>query len=135
MKIKIRTVAMLLAHIGVVLAILYLLFAVVCCARANQIEKALEDPETAASVTAQERHLEKAVHEKDFSVLSIGQALSDKDDPARDHALVIVDLIIPLLCLVSGILLQIASARRKRKSDRSQRIADHINHSYPRRQS
>lgn len=115
MKKYIRFTAMLLAHVGLLLSVVYLIFFLVCSAKANRTAEALADPALAETVSEQDMHLEKAMHGGDFSLLSVGKALSDKDDPGRDNLLLIVDLIIPVLCLASGILLQIASVRKKRK--------------------
>ena len=120
---KIRVIGMILAHIGLVLSIAYLIFFMVCTARADKAAERLDNPETAASVSAEDRHLEHSMRSGDFSLLSVGKALSEKDDPGRETALLIVDLIIPALCLASGILLQIASVRKKRRRAVSQRPA------------
>ncbi len=116
MKKKIRFIATILGHIGLLFSIVYLIFFLVCSVKAGNTAKALNDPETAETVSEEDVHLENAVHEKDFSVLSVGRAISEKENPARDNFLLILDLIIPVLFLASGILLQIASVRKKRKT-------------------
>ena len=125
---KTRLIGMILAHIGILLSIAFLVFYLVCTFKADNTAEKLDDPNTASSVSAEERHLEHAIHNSDFSILSVGKAISEKDDPHRDNLLLILDLIIPLLCLASGILLQIASVHkstnRTAASQRSQ--YDHI---------
>lgn len=132
---KTRMIGMILAHIGLLLSIVFLIFYMVCAARADKAAAMLEDPETAASVPEEDLHLEHSMRSRDFSLLSVGKALSEKDDPARENLLLILDLVIPALCLSSGILLQVSSVRRKRRQNASRQTAAVQKSSFNRRQA
>lgn len=106
MNKTIRKTATILAHIGLLLSILYLVFFIVCSIRAQSA-----DPSGAAG---KDLYLKQAMSEHDFSVYTVGKALSDESDPARENLFVALDLAIPILCLASGVLLQLASVRKKR---------------------
>lgn len=107
MNKKIRKIAMILAHIGLILAIVYLGFFIVCSIRANHA--------SAASADSSDLYLSQAMHEHDFSFYTVGRALSDRNDPARENLLIALDLIVPLLCLISGVVLQLAMVRPRRR--------------------
>lgn len=107
---KIRKTALILSHVGVLLSIVFLIFALACSVRANRISK------NASDADAKDLYLAQAIHERDFSIYSVGKALSDHTDPARETFLLILDLIIPVLLLVSGILLQIGTVRPRKKN-------------------
>lgn len=104
MNPTIRKTAVILSHIGLLLALVYLGFFLVCSVRA-----ASADPSSEAM------YLKEAMHEHDFSVYTVGKALSDANDPARENLFIALDLIVPVLCLASGILLQFAAVRPRRK--------------------
>ncbi|MBR4905649.1 MAG: hypothetical protein IKZ44_02225 [Clostridia bacterium] len=107
MNKKIRKIAAILAHIGLILAILYLGFFIVCTIRANHADASASDQK--------DLYLSQAMHEHDFSFYTVGRALSDRNDPARENLLIALDLAVPLLCLASGVLLQLAMVRPRRK--------------------
>ena len=107
MNKKIRKIAAILAHIGLILAILYLGFFIVCSIRANHADASASDQK--------DLYLSQAMHEHDFSFYTVGRALSDRNDPARENLLIALDLVVPLLCLASGVLLQLAMVRPRRK--------------------
>ncbi len=109
---KTRLIGMILAHVGILLSIVYLIFFLVCTVRTDRTAAALNDPE--ASVSAEDKHLLHATQNGDFSIMSIVKALSEKDDPHRDMRMLALDLVIPLLFLVSGILLQLGSVHKKK---------------------
>ena len=109
MNKTIRKTASILAHIGLLLAILFLVFFIVCSLRVQR---------TNASSDQKDLYLKQAMNEHDFSVYTVGKALSDENDPARETLFVSVDLIVPLLCLVSGVLLQFAMVRPRRKAQK-----------------
>ena len=107
MNKKIRKIAAILAHIGLILAIVYLGFFIICSIRANRAD--------AAGANDSDLYLSQAMHEHDFSFYTVGRALSDSNDPARENFLIALDLVVPLLCLSSGILLQLAMVRPRRR--------------------
>ena len=106
---KIRKIALLLAHIGVLLSLAFLVFFLVCSVRSGRVAKG------DAAIDPKERYLAQAMNEDDFSVYTVGKALSDHTDPARETVFLIIDLIIPILFLAAGILLQIGSLHPRRK--------------------
>jgi hypothetical protein len=108
---KTRLIGMILAHVGILLSIAYLVFFLVCTVKADQTVSALNDPE--ASVSEQDLYLQKSIEKDGFSILTVGKALQEKDSTFRETLLLILDLIIPLLCIASGVLLQIASVHKK----------------------
>lgn len=112
MNRTIRKIALLLSHIGLLLSIVYLGFFLVCTVRAQKAA----DP--ASNPSKEDLYLTQAMHEHDFSVFTVGKALSDANDPARENLFIALDLIVPLFCLASGILLQFAAVRPKRKKER-----------------
>ncbi len=105
MNKKIRNIAALLAHICLILAIVYLGFFIVCSVRAHNADASDQ----------KDLYLKQAMQEHDFSFITVGRALSDHNDPARENMLIALDLVVPLLCLASGILLQLAMIRPRRK--------------------
>ena len=107
MNKKIRKIAAILAHIGLILAIVYLGFFIICSIRANRAD--------AANAGSSDLYLSQAMHERDFSFYTVGRALSDSNDPARENLLIALDLVVPLLCLSSGVLLQLAMVRPRRR--------------------
>ena len=107
MNKKIRKIAAILAHIGLILAIVYLGFFIVCSIRANHAD--------AAGADSGDLYLNQAMNEHDFSFYTVGKALSDRNDPARENLLIALDLVVPLLCLASGVLLQLAMVRPRRR--------------------
>lgn len=107
MNKKIRKIATILAHIGLILAIVYLGFFIVCSIRANHAG--------AVSASQKDLYLSQAMNERDFSFYTVGRALSDSNDPARENFLIALDLVVPLLCLASGVLLQLAMVRPRRR--------------------
>ena len=107
MNKTIRKTATILAHIGLLLSILYLGFFIVCSVRAQSANRADADQKAL--------YLSQAMHERDFSFYTVGRALSDRNDPARENLLIALDLVVPLLCIVSGVLLQLAMVRPRRR--------------------
>ncbi len=107
MNKKIRKIATILAHIGLVFAIVYLGFFIVCSLRAQNADAS--DPDQ------NDLYLSQAMNEHDFSFYTVGRALSDRNDPVRENFLIALDLIVPLLCLASGVLLQLAMVRPRRR--------------------
>ncbi|MBQ6235904.1 MAG: hypothetical protein IJK54_08285 [Clostridia bacterium] len=107
MNKKIRKIAAILAHIGLILAIVYLGFFIVCSIRANYAD--------AASANNSDLYLSQAMNEHDFSFYTVGRALSDRNDPARENLLITLDLVVPLLCFSSGIILQLSMIRPRRR--------------------
>ena len=83
MNKKIRKIAAILAHIGLILAIVYLGFFIVCSIRANYAD--------AASANNSDLYLSQAMNEHDFSFYTVGRALSDRNDPARENLLITLD--------------------------------------------
>lgn len=106
MNPTIRKIAVILSHIGLLLALVFLCFFIICSVRAK----------TTASSEAV--YLKEAMDEHDFSVYTVGKALSDTNDPARENLFIALDLLVPVLCLASGILLQLAAVRPRRKKER-----------------
>ena len=86
MNKKIRKIAAILAHIGLILAIVYLGFFIICSIRANRAD--------AAGANDSDLYLSQAMHEHDFSFYTVGRALSDSNDPARENFLIALDLCI-----------------------------------------
>ncbi len=109
MKKRLRIIALILAHLGVLLSILYLGFFLIIRARANRITRD-------ESVSETDLYLAQALSERDFSVFSVGRALSDESDSAKENLYMALDLVIPVLFLSSGVLLQIAVTRTRRKA-------------------
>lgn len=109
MNKKIRMIAMILAHVGLLLSLLYLVFFLVCSVRVNRAK------DVRAEIDQKDLYLEQAMNERDFSFYTVGKALSDSNDPARENLLVAADLIIPVLCMTSGILLQVAAVHPRRR--------------------
>ena len=105
MNKKIRKIATILAHIALVLAIVYLGFFIVCSIRARNADASDQN----------DLYLKQAMQEHDFSFYTVGRALSDSNDPARENLLIALDLVVPLLCLASGVLLQLAMVRPRRR--------------------
>ena len=116
MNRTVRKAAIVLSHLCLVLCILFLGFFLICSARANALQKA-PDPQ------AKDLYLVQAMKEHDFSVLTVGKALSDSTNPAREFLFIAIDLLIPLLCIASGILLQLASVRPRRKHTQKQPVS------------
>ena len=112
---KTRLIAMILAHVGVLLAIAYLIFFLIFSMRAASAAAMLDDPQTAALISAEDLYLQKNISKDGFSILTVGRSLSEKTDPGRENFLLVLDLVIPALCLASGILLQVVSVRKKKK--------------------
>lgn len=112
MNKTIRKTAAILAHIGLLLSILFLVFFIVCSVRAQNADAAGSDQK--------DLYLKQAMNEHDFSVYTVGKALSEENDPMRETFFVSLDLIVPLLCLVSGILLQFAMVRPRRRHAKEQ---------------
>ena len=110
MNKTIRKTATILAHIGLLLSVVFLIFYIVCSLRADH-----PDPNDQKDL-----YLSQAMNEHDFSVYTVGKALSDENDPVRENLFIAADLVIPLLCLSSGILLQLAMVRPRRKSAKAQ---------------
>lgn len=110
---KIRKTALILAHVGVLLSIVFLLFFLICSVRAGNVSK------DAATSDTKDLYLAQTMNERDFSIYNVGKALSDQTDPARETVLLILDLVIPVLLLVSGILLQIGTLRPRKKKTHS----------------
>lgn len=109
MNKTIRKTATILAHIGLLLSILFLGFFIICSLRAQA---------TDAGADQKDQYLRQAMQEHDFSVYSVGKALSDENDPLRENLFIAADLIIPLLCLSSGVLLQLAIVKPRRRHDK-----------------
>ena len=82
-------------------------FFIICSVRAK-----------AADPSSETVYLKEAMREHDFSVYTVGKALSDTNDPARENLFIALDLLVPVLCLASGILLQLAAVRPRRKKER-----------------
>lgn len=117
MKKKLRIIAFIVSHAALVLAVAYLIFFLVCSVRAKKAADAVSASDGASiEVPEQDRYLEQAMREQDFSLVSVGHALSEESDSGREMLLWIIDLVIPVLCIASGILLQIAAARGKHKN-------------------
>ena len=111
MNKTIRKTATILAHIGLLLSLLFLGFFIVCSLRAQKADAAQPDQK--------DLYLKQAMREHDFSVYTIGKALSDENNPARENLFIAVDLVIPVLCLASGILLQLAIVKPRRRSQKN----------------
>jgi hypothetical protein len=120
-KKHIRPIALILAHVGLLLSIIFLIFFIVCSIKAQN-----------ASDTADEndQYLSQAINQNDFSVYTVGRALSDRSDPAKENLFIALDLVIPLLFLASGVLLQIAFVHKRRKHPAlpQQKPSQSINH-------
>lgn len=112
MNRTIRKTAMILAHIGLLLSILFLGFFIICSLRAQKAGETASDQK--------DLYLSQAMHERDFSVYTVGKALSDESNPARENLYIVADLVVPLLCLTSGILLQLAIVKPRRRQTKSQ---------------
>ncbi len=106
MKKRIRPIAMILSHVGLLLSILYLIFFLVCTIKADSAKNSSDEKDL---------YLNQAISERDFSIYTVGKALSDRTDPGFENVLVGLDLVIPVLFLSSGILLQVATVRTKKK--------------------
>ena len=119
MNKKIRKVATILAHIGLVLAIIYLGFFIVCSIRAQNADASGSDQK--------DLYLSQAMNEHDFSFYTVGRALSDRNDPARENLLIALDLVVPLLCLAGGVLLQFAMIRPHRNKHKAQTSSQSTN--------
>ena len=91
MNKTIRKTAAILAHIGLLVSILYLGFFIICSLRAQKADSSAPD-------------------QKD---------LSDENDPVRENLFIAADLVVPLLCLASGILLQLAIVKPHRTSQKN----------------
>lgn len=116
MRKSIRVATIIVTHTALVLAILYLAFFLICTAKAGQAASAIASEEFDADTFDQnDLYLEQAMREHDFSVVTVGRALSEDSDSSRETLFLIVDLILPLLCIASGILIQIAATHPKRK--------------------
>ena len=111
MSKTIRKTAAILAHIGLLLSILFLIFFIICTVRARTA-----DP---SALDQKDLYLRQAMDKSDFSIYTVGRALSDENDPARENLFVALDLVVPLLCIVSGVLLQLAMVRPRRKAQRA----------------
>ena len=107
MNKKIRKIAAILAHIGLLLSVVFLGFFIICSVRAKSADRADADQK--------DLYLSQAMDERDFSVYTVGKALSPDSDPARENLFIALDLVVPLLCLASGVLLQLAMARPRRR--------------------
>lgn len=112
MSKTIRKTAAILAHIGLLLSILYLGFFIVCSLRAQATDSAASEQK--------DQYLRQAMQEHDFSVYNVGKALSDENDPLRENLFIAADLVVPLLCLASGVLLQLAIVKPRRRHDKDQ---------------
>lgn len=111
MNKTIRKTAALLAHIGLVLSVLFLIFFLVCTIRAKAADPSSPDQK--------DLYLKQAMDKSDFSIYTVGRALSEENDPARENLFIALDLVIPLFCLVSGVLLQLAMVRPRRKAQKA----------------
>lgn len=109
MKKRIRIIALILAHLGVILSILYLAFFVTVRIRADRV------PDARDETSETDLYLRQALDERDFSIFSVGKALSEESGTAKENLFMALDLVIPALCLTSGILLQIAVTRTRKK--------------------
>ena len=116
MRKSIRIATIIFAHTALALAILYLAFFLICTAKAGQASSAIASEEyDTVAIDEKDLYLEQAMREQDFSVVTIGRALSDDSDSSRETLFLIADLILPLLCIASAILIQIAATHPKRK--------------------
>lgn len=106
MNKKIRKIATILAHIGLILAIVYLGFFIVCSIRANHAG--------AVSASQKDLYLSQAMNERDFSFYTVGRALSDSSNPAKENLYMLLDLSLPVLFLLTGIPMQIVFLRKHR---------------------
>lgn len=112
MNPTIRKTAQLLSHIGLLLAIAYLVFFFVCSVRVNRAADPVSEPKK------EDLYLTQAMNEHDFSVFTVGKALSDANDPVRENLFIAADLIVPVFCLASGVLLQLAAVHPRKKASR-----------------
>ncbi|MBQ1631314.1 MAG: hypothetical protein II049_00670 [Clostridia bacterium] len=112
MSKTIRKTAAILAHIGLLLSILFLIFFIICTVRARAA-----DP---SALDQKDLYLRQAMQQSDFSVYTVGRALSEENNPVRENFFIFLDLIVPLLCIVSGVLLQLAMVRPHRKTHKGQ---------------
>lgn len=112
MNKTIRKTAAILAHIGLLLSLAFLIFFIICSIRAKAA-----DP---SALDQKDLYLQQAMQKSDFSVYTVGKALSEENNPARETFFVALDLVIPILCLVSGVLLQLAMVRPHRKAQKTQ---------------
>ena len=121
MNKKIRIIAMILSHAALLLAIAFLIFFAVCSARAKKTAEKVETVgDSSAEISEKDLYLEKAMRDNDFSVVTVGRALSEKSDSGRELMLWIVDLILPVLCIAAGVFLQLAATDRKRRNAAAQ---------------
>ena len=111
MNKTIRKTAAILAHIGLLVSILYLGFFIICSLRAQKADSTAPDQK--------DLYLSQAMQDHDFSVYTVGKALSDENDPVRENLFIAADLVVPLLCLASGILLQLAIVKPHRTSQKN----------------
>ena len=112
MNKTIRKTAAVRAHIGLILSVLFLIFFLVCTIRTKAADPSSPDQK--------DLYLKQAMDKSDFSIYTVGRALSDENDPARENLFVALDLVVPLLCIVSGVLLQLAMVRPRRKAQKVQ---------------
>ena len=108
-----------LISLVLILAIVYLGFFIVCSIRANRAD--------AASANNSDLYLSQAMNEHDFSFYTVGRALSDRNDPARENLLIALDLVVPLPCLAGGVLLQFAMVRPHRNKHKAQTSSQSTN--------
>ncbi len=109
MKKRIRIIGMILAHVGLLLSIVYLVIFLVCTAKVSATSK----PD--AEISQTDLYLKQALDSRDFSFFTVGKALSEDSDAGRENLLIAADLIVPVLCLASGVLLQIGATHPRRK--------------------
>jgi hypothetical protein len=109
MKKRLRIIALILAHLGVLLSIVYLGFFLVIRAKAANVDRT-------ESVSETDLYLSRALSDRDFSVISVGRALSDDSDSSKENLFMALDLVIPVLFLSTGVILQIAVTRTRRKA-------------------
>lgn len=105
MRTKLRVSVLILMHIGLLLALIYLIFFIVCMSRANrafdsQIEKDL--------------YLSQEIEQHGFAIYTVGRALSDSSNPAKENLYMLLDLSLPILFLLTGIPMQIVFLRKHR---------------------
>lgn len=108
MNRTVRKIAFIVAHVGILLAIAYLAFFLIISVRTSRAER--------DGAEGQDVYLIQTMHERDFSVYNVGKALSEHSDPVRENVFMAADLVIPAVCLASGILIQFAATRKRHKN-------------------
>lgn len=105
MRTKLRATVLILMHIGLLLSLVYLIFFMVCISKANHSSDSQVDKDL---------YLSQEIEQHGFSIYTVGRALSDSSNPAKENLFILLDLVLPILFILTGIPIQILLFRKQR---------------------